>query len=103
MPHQRAVEIERGETVRAERRVYALPVGHRRRRRVAVLAVGALDAARRHVFLPEQRAVRSPVGEQRYLRAAVAGGCEEEVILPDDRRGMPPAGDLNLPADIPGV
>ena len=107
MPHQRAIEIEGGETVRAKRRIDALPVGHRRRRRVAVLAVGALDPARRHVFLPQQRAVRAPEREHRDLRAAVARGRDEEVILPDDRRGMASAGDLNLPSDVlrvgPGV
>ncbi len=103
VPHELAGEVERREAVRPEGRVDALAVGHRCRRRMAVLVVGVLDARGRDRGVPQQRAVGRAVGEHRHLRAAIGRGRQKEVVLPDDWRRVPSSGHRHFPFHVRGV
>ena len=58
------------------------------------------------IFLTEPRSAARSSSTRGCRRCSIAdwnGSCDEELIAPDDRRGMSPAGDGDLPGDVPGV
>ena len=98
VPHDRAAHVERDEAVPAERRVDALAVCRRRRRRVAVLLVNRFGAVGRHARVPRSRAGGAIDRHHRQTLAALRGR-DEDAVAPDDRRRVRLPGQLDLPLD----
>src|SRR5690242_148808 len=78
-----------------------LAVGHGRGRGVAVLvAHPALRGVLGRPPAPEEAAVGLAEAVEGALLALGAGRGEEDVVAPDDGRGVAPAGDRGAPEDV---
>ena len=99
-PEDGAFEVERDETVGAERSEDRFAVGDGRRGSVTIFRVRVLDASLRDRGLPELLARRAAIGEHRETPAGVVRRGEEDPVSPDDGRGVAFAGHRHFPDHV---
>ena len=100
VPDDLAVHVQRQQPVVPEVRVDALAVRRRRGGGVAVLGVGAFRVGGGRRRGPEACAGRPVEGEHGAFGAVRLGGGQEDLVSPDDRRGVAVARNGDLPADV---
>src|SRR5438128_40236 len=104
MPEQRPLEVVTEQPASAEEGDHALAVGHRCRGGKAILfADVGLRRLGGSLAAPEQVAIGPAETVQEALAAVGCRAGEEDVVVPDNRRGVALARDLAAPEDASAV